>query len=177
MSHPNRTSRAARCGRAVTIEDFAAPRVEPESFSEDVSLTILRLYCVSFASPETHAWRQAVQLSLNTFGHHEGSIIGCALMETIDGIRCQRKSPFNFSDPRCEHCRMIVTEQESQILRALRAIRAREPNEAQAIGRQLLEDKNTRRFISALQRAADAIDRAEGLAKETIERVASMANA
>ncbi|MEL6277660.1 MAG: hypothetical protein AAFR28_02115 [Pseudomonadota bacterium] len=72
---------------------------------------------------------------------------------------------------------MIVTEQESQILRALRAIRAREPNDAQAIGRQLLEDKNTRRFTSALQRAADAIDRAEGLAKETIERVASMANA
>ena len=87
MSHPNRTSRAARCGRAVTIEDFAAPRVEPESFSEDVSLTILRLYCVSFASPETHAWRQAVQLSLNTFGHHEGSIIGCALKEPNDGIR------------------------------------------------------------------------------------------
>lgn len=107
---------------------------------EMLVLELMRYFCLSYAEPITQGWLSAFSRAQGVLGQEEGAVLACHVSDLLSAVRRERKTQFNFVDPRCEHCVVRVFPTELALILLLRSARAANGDTMQSIARELVGD-------------------------------------
>lgn len=125
---------------------ISALGLDPLDFS---FLTAARYFCLSFAEPSEHSW-VTVMLSSTSFFPDPGSAEAMRrVLAVVHEMRSSRRSAFRFSNPRCEGCSAIVTDDERHLVQLIQATRAQRPSLAAPSAILLCEGHDSERLRKA----------------------------
>ncbi|MEM7693093.1 MAG: hypothetical protein AAF318_01470 [Pseudomonadota bacterium] len=110
------------CGRTMGARDTALSDAGFDPI-ETTILAIARFYWQAFAIPESQSWLRALHLAEERFGPRLGQDIGLGVLSAVQAMRMSRRSCFQFNNPQCTGCAVIVSEHEQHFMAAFRAIR------------------------------------------------------
>ena len=139
---------------ALGDQPLAALHVDPVEFG---FLTAARYFCLSFSEPQGGAWVTAM-LGAECFFPGEGSAEKLRrALAVVHEMRTSRRSTFRFSNPRCEICTAIVTEDERHLLQLIQHARARRGSLVASSAMLLCEGHNTDQLRVAARGFADLV--------------------
>jgi len=93
-------------------------------------LAIARYYFQTFAVPASQAWIPATDLARHAFGALKGPRVAAAVLDMLREMRISRRSTFQFSNPECQVCADVLTENERQLMGVFRGLRNSMQSEA-----------------------------------------------
>lgn len=153
MTPTRSTAHRHQCGRETTLD---GPTHLDDA--ELAALDILRFFFVSYSEPQSQGWRIAFTYATACFGRDQGVRAAYVLMELVETISRSRRSLFTFSNPRCQTCRLRLSEPERQLMHALSACRAGDLPQARRKAMMLSEGAPVERLVAALVLVAREID-------------------
>lgn len=121
-------------------------------------LQVLRLFCMTYANPGSHAWEEAYAMSVREFGAKDGPLVSHEVMNCVRALRCTRKTSFDFIDPTCPCCRKMLAHHESHFMRLLKAERANDGLTRQMSAVVLCEGENPTLFLQSMSSLARQLD-------------------
>ncbi|MEL6958074.1 MAG: hypothetical protein AAGL89_03860 [Pseudomonadota bacterium] len=145
-----------KCDNRMALGDqsLAALNVDPVEFG---FLSAARYFCLSFSEPHGGAWVTAM-LSAECFFPGAGSAEKMRrALAVVQEMRTSRRSTFRFSNPRCEICSGIVTEDERHLLQLIQHARARNGSLVASSAMLLCEGRNTDHLRVAAQEFAELV--------------------
>ena len=128
------------------------------SQDEVLVLQVLRLFCMTYANPGSHAWEEAFSMSVRELGPQHGRRTAQEVMNCIRALRCTRKTSFDFIDPTCPCCRKMLAHHESHFMRLLKAERANDGLTRQMSAVVLCEGENPSIFLQSVTQLANQLD-------------------
>lgn len=124
---------------------------------EIVVLQTMRLLCMSYANPASHAWEGAFENCVAEFGPKHGPQIGLAVMNCIRSLRSTRKTGFGFVDPSCPCCRHCLAQHEYHFMKLLKAQGADDGLDRQSCALVLCEGEEPDVFLRNMKTLADRL--------------------
>lgn len=125
---------------------------------EILVLQVLRFFCMTYSNPGSHAWEEAYAMSVRELGSKDGPRVSHEIMNCIRALRCTRKTGFDFIDPTCPCCRMMLAHHESHFMRLLKAERANDGLARQMSAVILCEGENPSLFLQSISSLANQLD-------------------
>ncbi len=125
---------------------------------EILVLQMLRLFCVTYANPGSHAWEEAYAMSVRELGSKDGPRVSHEVMNWVRTLRCTRKTSFDFIDPTCPCCRKMLAHHESHFMRLLKAERANDGLTRQMSAVVLCEGQNPSLFLQSMSSLGNQLD-------------------
>lgn len=110
------------CGRTMDARDTAITDLGFDAI-EITILAIARFYWQAFAVPESQSWLRALHLADERFGTHKGQEVGLGILWAVQAMRMSRRSCFQYNNPQCPGCAVIVSEHEQHFMAAFRGVR------------------------------------------------------
>lgn len=124
-------------------------------------LQIARWFFTSYATPGT-AWVRAFVEAEDFFGRSDGPRYAYALLCVLQVMRRTRQSTFQFSNPSCPDCAVILTEVERRLFQALANYRRGRIGHTQAEVMMLCEGNGCEDMMVELQKLVELLpDRIE----------------
>ena len=134
--------------------------------AERAVLSVLRLYCQSFASPETQAWIRSLTFAENAFPPENGLQIARAVLTILQVMRVARDEGFSFSNPDCHNCAQYLTEHERQLMSAIAASRRNHRSALHANVMVLCQGQNPEDLLQAIAHLCDLLE--QGVTETTV---------
>ncbi|WP_299206134.1 hypothetical protein [uncultured Tateyamaria sp.] len=120
-------------------------------------LSAARYFCVSFSEPLGGAWVTAMLGADYFFPGPDSAEKMRRALAVVHEMRTSRRSTFRFSNPRCEGCSSIVTEDERHLLQLVQHARAHRVSMLASSAMLLCEGHATDRVIAAARGFADCV--------------------
>lgn len=120
-------------------------------------LTAARYFCVSFSSPHSDAWVFAMLVPERFFPGPDSAEMMRRALAVVQEMRTSRRSTFRFSNPRCECCANVVTQDERHLLQLVQHARAGKRSHAASSAMLLCEGHDTADTILAAYQFAQAV--------------------
>lgn len=120
-------------------------------------LTAARYFCVSFSSPHSDAWVFAMLVPERFFPGPDSAEMMRRALAVVQEMRTSRRSTFRFSNPRCECCANVVTQDERHLLQLVQHARDGKRSHAASSAMLLCEGHDTADTISAAYQFAEAV--------------------
>lgn len=100
-------------------------RVSQVGFDSDelAILSMIRMFCQSFAQPESQAWMRGFQVAEAQYPQAQALQIAKATLVVLQAMRVVRRDGFRFSNPDCPNCARKLTENERQLMAAITTAR------------------------------------------------------
>ena len=112
-------------------------------------LTAYRYFCLSFAEPAVQSWTTPI-LAANSFFPDPGSAEAMRrTFAVLHEMRISRRSPFRFSNPRCQGCSSIVTHDERHLVQLIQAARRKSDAPLLPSAMLLCEGNDSTRLVTA----------------------------
>ncbi|MEM9436258.1 MAG: hypothetical protein AAGA15_04390 [Pseudomonadota bacterium] len=118
--------------------------------TERAILTIARLYFLTFSDPCSHAWMRAAELARTSFDEPRATYIAACVLQSVNELRAARSSAFEFSNPECPGCSLVLCESERQYMGALTATRLGRKSAAHASAMLLCEGGDSAPLLATL---------------------------
>lgn len=141
-----------------TIQDRITVAEAGLTHDEVSVLTILRLFCTTYANPESQAWENGFDCALSSFGPNHGPLLGPAIMNVMRSLRCTRKSNFRFTNPGCPCCRATLSDHELHMMRLLKAERRGDGPTRQTCAVILCEGEDPGLFLASISELAGRLN-------------------
>lgn len=119
-------------------------------------LQVARWFFNSYAS-QGLSWVRAFVEAEDFFGRDDGPRRAYALLTVLQVMRRTRQSTFQFSNPSCPDCAMILTEVERRLFLSLAELRQGRLGRAQAELMMLCEGNLSEDMIVEVQRLAELL--------------------
>jgi len=121
-NHSERHDGGRKCGRPHGANQVSVKETNLDPVDKAV-LEISRYYWQSFAIPVSQSWMRALHVSEQRFGTRSGGEIGLAVLAAVQAMRMSRSSCFQFNNPACEDCAMLLSNDERRFINVFRAVR------------------------------------------------------
>ncbi|MEM1064516.1 MAG: hypothetical protein AAF771_07865 [Pseudomonadota bacterium] len=144
------------CGRHPTPKETTVEEAAFDSAALAV-LEVARYYWQTFAIPQSQSWLCALQRAETRFPGLNGVEVGLDTLAAVQAMRMSRTSCFNFNNPGCPHCSLIVSEHERQFMNVLQAVRQGRVGAAKTHAMILCEGNDTERLIMRMVSLARAL--------------------
>lgn len=118
-------------------------------------LSAARYFFVSFSERDPSAWVMAMLDSNSFFPGSDSAEKMRRSLAVVHEMRTSRCSAFRFSNPRCQKCSSIVTQDERYLLQMIQHARAGHGSLVASSAMLLCEGNPTERVIAAANRFAD----------------------
>ena len=112
-------------------------------------LAVLRHFCTSFCTPQSHAWMTAYGIATERWGISDGPKAAQCLLAVAEAMRRSRPTMFVFSNPTCLTCRAHITPNERQFMQVIHAARRSNLGVARTAAMMLCEGGDTQAFVHA----------------------------
>jgi len=116
---------------------------------EMLVLELMRYFCLSYAEPMTQGWLSAFSRAQGVLGQADGPMLACHVSDLLSAVRRERKTQFNFIDPRCAQCAARVYPTELALILLLRSARQAYPEQMRAIARDVVGDEDADETLGA----------------------------
>lgn len=140
---------AQRCDRPSSEHETQFHRAEFD-YTEVTVLSVARYFWQTFAVPETQSWLSALGLAEQRCRQGHGRELGLEILTTVQAMRYARVSCFEFSNPACRHCAMVVTGHERCFMSVFRAVRDGQLDLARTFAMILCEGNDTTQFMERM---------------------------
>jgi len=120
-------------------------------------LTAARYFFVSFSESSEAAWVTVMLGSEHFFPGSNSAEKMRRALAVVHEMRTSRRSTFRFSNPRCEHCASIVTQDERHLLQLVQHARSGRVSMLASSAMLLCEGQTTDRVIAAAHGFADLV--------------------
>ncbi|MEM6890311.1 MAG: hypothetical protein AAF636_19575 [Pseudomonadota bacterium] len=136
-------------------------------------LSAARYFCVAFSDGDDKAaWVTAILGADSFFPHGSSAEKMRRALSVVQEMRISRKSIFRFSNPRCQTCSAIVTQDEKYLLQLIQAVRKGQISQAASTAMLLCEGNTTEQLIAAAEafvaEIADVDAGAKGLKRSRV---------
>ncbi|MEM9581673.1 MAG: hypothetical protein AAGA08_01005 [Pseudomonadota bacterium] len=115
---------------------------------ESDTLSIARMFFVSFHLPQRNAWVSAFEFGEDTFGRQSGALITKTVLDTVNELRIARTSGFEYCDPFCPTCREFLTREERYLVSIIHQMRERNMASAKMNAMLLCEGGDTQKMMN-----------------------------
>lgn len=112
-------------------------------------LTAARYFFLSFSEMDSNAWLSAFLCSQNFFPDSCHAETMRRALAVVHEMRVTRKSMFRFSNPRCQGCSMVVTEDERHLVQLIQHARVGRHSKVASSAMLLCEGNPVDRVIAA----------------------------
>ncbi|MFP7675190.1 hypothetical protein ACG74X_17720 [Marivita sp. S0852] len=119
-------------------------------------LQIARWFFTSYSTPGT-AWVRAFVEAEDFFGRKDGPRFAYSLLCVLQVMRRTRKSTFQYSNPACPNCAVILTEVERRLFLSLSELRQGRMGRAQTELMMLCEGNGLEDILIELQALVDIL--------------------
>lgn len=148
--------RPNKCCRRMSLGDTLL-----EALSADIVeygfLSAARYFCASFSAPHEAIWVTAMLGSDHFFPGSDSAEKMRRALAVVHEMRTSRRSTFRFSNPRCQGCASVVTEDERHLLQLVQHARAHRVSMLASSAMLLCEGHSTDRVIAAAHGFADCV--------------------
>lgn len=120
-------------------------------------LTAARYFFLSFSDSDAGAWVLAMLSSDSFFPGEDSAEKMRRSLAVVHEMRSSRRSMFRFSNPRCEGCAAIVTQDERYLLQMVQNARAGHSSRVASCAMLVCEGNATDRVIKAAYDFADLV--------------------
>lgn len=124
-------------------------------------LTAARFFCVAFSENDHSAWVTALLGAESFFPGQEPSETMRRSLAVVQEMRTSRRSVFRYSNPRCQGCSPIVTQDERYLLQMIQYARAGRRSKVTSSAMLLCEGNAINRVVIAAEGFADIVSRCE----------------
>lgn len=122
-------------------------------------LSAARFFFLTFAEKDQAAWVTAILGTESFFPGGNSAETMRRALAVVHEMRTSRRSMFRFSNPRCQGCSAIVTQDERYLLQMVQHARARRMSQVASSAMLLCEGNAIDRVVTAAQDFADIVPR------------------
>lgn len=122
-------------------------------------LSAARYFFISFSECDASAWVMTMLSSESFFPGPDSAEKMRRSLAVVHEMRTSRRSMFRFSNPRCQGCSAIVTQDERYLLQLIQNARAGHGSQVASSAMLLCEGNSTERVIAAAYGFADLVSK------------------
>lgn len=126
-------------------------------------LTAARFFFMSFSDASGSPWLTMFLSTEDLFPGLNSAETMCRLLAVVHEMRLSRKSTMQFSNPRCERCTSIITEEERHLIQMIQAIRENRISRAASSAMLLCEGNEIDELLRLVERFSRQVPARKGV--------------